>query len=100
MDAEGGLIKTDTLVLGRGDHGGRGDPQTIMLFYGHWQYRMVAERHVNGLILVYRCIIARTYQRAEARFISASDIKRFHALHKDIILKPLDGMGGTFAIAI
>ena len=24
----------------------------------------------------------------------ASDIKRFHALHKDIILKPLDGMGG------
>ena len=25
----------------------------------------------------------------------ASDIKRFHAEHKDIILKPLDGMGGT-----
>ena len=25
----------------------------------------------------------------------ASDIKRFHALHQDIILKPLDGMGGT-----
>ena len=25
---------------------------------------------------------------------SARDIKRFHALHKDIILKPLDGMGG------
>ena len=24
----------------------------------------------------------------------ASDIKRFHAQHKDIILKPLDGMGG------
>ena len=24
----------------------------------------------------------------------ASDIKRFHAMHKDIILKPLDGMGG------
>ena len=24
----------------------------------------------------------------------ASDVKRFHALHKDIILKPLDGMGG------
>ena len=24
----------------------------------------------------------------------ASDIKRFHALHQDIILKPLDGMGG------
>ena len=24
----------------------------------------------------------------------ASDIKRFHATHKDIILKPLDGMGG------
>jgi glutathione synthase len=24
----------------------------------------------------------------------AADIKRFHALHKDIILKPLDGMGG------
>ncbi len=24
----------------------------------------------------------------------ASDIKRFHALHKDVILKPLDGMGG------
>ena len=24
----------------------------------------------------------------------ASDIRRFHALHKDIILKPLDGMGG------
>jgi len=26
---------------------------------------------------------------------SADDIKRFHAEHKDIILKPLDGMGGT-----
>jgi glutathione synthase len=25
----------------------------------------------------------------------ASDIKRFHAEHKDIILKPLDGMGGA-----
>ena len=25
---------------------------------------------------------------------SAADIKRFHAEHKDIILKPLDGMGG------
>ena len=25
----------------------------------------------------------------------AGDIKRFHAEHKDIILKPLDGMGGT-----
>jgi glutathione synthase len=25
----------------------------------------------------------------------ASDIKRFHAEHQDIILKPLDGMGGT-----
>jgi glutathione synthase len=25
----------------------------------------------------------------------ADDIKRFHAEHKDIILKPLDGMGGT-----
>jgi glutathione synthase len=25
---------------------------------------------------------------------SAEDIKAFHALHKDIILKPLDGMGG------
>ena len=25
----------------------------------------------------------------------AADIKRFHAEHKDIILKPLDGMGGT-----
>lgn len=25
----------------------------------------------------------------------AQDIKRFHAEHKDIILKPLDGMGGT-----
>lgn len=25
---------------------------------------------------------------------SASDIKRFHATHQDIILKPLDGMGG------
>jgi glutathione synthase len=25
----------------------------------------------------------------------ASDIKRFHAEHRDIILKPLDGMGGT-----
>jgi glutathione synthase len=25
----------------------------------------------------------------------ASDIKRFHTEHKDIILKPLDGMGGT-----
>ena len=25
---------------------------------------------------------------------NARDIKRFHALHKDIILKPLDGMGG------
>ena len=24
-----------------------------------------------------------------------SDIRRFHAAHKDIILKPLDGMGGT-----
>lgn len=26
---------------------------------------------------------------------SAADIKRFHAEHQDIILKPLDGMGGT-----
>ena len=26
---------------------------------------------------------------------SALDIKRFHAEHRDIILKPLDGMGGT-----
>ena len=26
---------------------------------------------------------------------SAADIRRFHAEHKDIILKPLDGMGGT-----
>ena len=26
---------------------------------------------------------------------SAADIKRFHAEHRDIILKPLDGMGGT-----
>ena len=26
---------------------------------------------------------------------SADDIKRFHAEHQDIILKPLDGMGGT-----
>ena len=26
---------------------------------------------------------------------SDSDIRRFHATHKDIILKPLDGMGGT-----
>ena len=25
---------------------------------------------------------------------NAQDIKRFHALHRDIILKPLDGMGG------
>jgi glutathione synthase len=25
---------------------------------------------------------------------SAADIKRFHAVHKDVILKPLDGMGG------
>ena len=25
---------------------------------------------------------------------SEADIKRFHAEHKDIILKPLDGMGG------
>ena len=25
----------------------------------------------------------------------ANDIKRFHAVHQDIILKPLDGMGGT-----
>ena len=31
---------------------------------------------------------------------SAADIKRFHAEHKDIILKPLDGMGGmgTFRV--
>ena len=27
-------------------------------------------------------------------FRSADDIKRFHAEHRDIILKPLDGMGG------
>ena len=26
---------------------------------------------------------------------SGLDVRRFHALHKDIILKPLDGMGGT-----
>ncbi|MCY7370130.1 MAG: glutathione synthase [Polaromonas sp.] len=26
---------------------------------------------------------------------SAADVKRFHAEHRDIILKPLDGMGGT-----
>ena len=26
---------------------------------------------------------------------SAADIRRFHAEHRDIILKPLDGMGGT-----
>ncbi|APW40105.1 glutathione synthase [Rhodoferax koreense] len=26
---------------------------------------------------------------------SADDVRRFHAEHKDIILKPLDGMGGT-----
>ena len=26
---------------------------------------------------------------------NAADIKRFHAEHRDIILKPLDGMGGT-----
>jgi glutathione synthase len=26
---------------------------------------------------------------------SAADIRQFHAQHKDIILKPLDGMGGT-----
>ena len=26
---------------------------------------------------------------------NADDIKRFHAEHRDIILKPLDGMGGT-----